>query len=46
MSDPEAAFWRIVAANWTRDETNRLRMIAAGWVKAAYHLYGYGMRRF
>jgi hypothetical protein len=46
MSDPEAAFWRIVAANYTRDDVLRLRMIAKGWVGHIARDYGYGYRRF
>jgi hypothetical protein len=46
MTDPEAAFWRIVAANYTRDEVLRLRMVAKGWVSTIGRDYGYGYRRF
>jgi hypothetical protein len=46
MTDPEAAFWRIVAANYTRDEVLRLRMVAKGWCRTIPVDYGHGYRRF
>jgi hypothetical protein len=46
MTDPEAAFWRIVAANYTHNEIIALRALYAAPKEWLTRYYGYKLRRF